>query len=242
MATPATNKVGKITQAQIAEIAKVLPAGIYFHTDAVQAVNFLDCDVKKLDVDLLTLSGHKIYGPKGVGALYIRKGTPITPLIYGGGQEQGFRSGTENVAGIVGLEAAIKEIQNPKIKIQNIKIRQLRDKLIKSILKLIPDSKLNGSQAHRLTNNVNISFKGVEGEAMVVALDQKGIAVSTASACSSKSLEPSHVLLGLGLCDEESHGSLRISLGRYTTGQEIDRFLKILPPIVEKLRRVSGYK
>ena len=217
-------------------------SNIYFHTDAVQAVNYLDCKVENLGVDLLTISSHKIYGPKGVGALFVKRGTPLKPLIYGGGQERGLRSGTENVAGIVGLGQAIEEIQNPKLKIQNIRIKQLRDKIIKRILKTIPDSRLNGSPRLRLPNNVNISFKGVEGEALVIALDQKGIAVSTGSACSSKTLEPSYALLALGLSHEQAHGSLRITLGRYTTEQEVEKFLKILPPVVKKLREISGYK
>ncbi|KKS19080.1 MAG: Cysteine desulfurase [Candidatus Roizmanbacteria bacterium GW2011_GWC2_41_7] len=191
----ANNEVGTIQPiAEIGElIGHAMSSGhrmskIYFHTDAVQAANFLDCDVKKLGVDLLTLSAHKIYGPKGIGALYVKKGTPIAPVIYGGGHERGLRSGTENVAGIVGLGQAIKEIQNPKLKIQNIKIRQFRDKLIKTILKIIPGSRLNGSLTQRLANNVNISFDGAEGEAIIVMLDQKGIAASTGSACSSGSL------------------------------------------------------
>ena len=236
----ANNEIGTVQPIQ--EMGKLLQDHkILFHTDAVQAANFLDCDVEKLGVSLLTLSSHKIYGPKGVGVLYIKNGVKISPMIYGGGQEQSIRSGTENVAGIVGFGEAIKQIQDPKIKIHNIKIRQFRDKLIKMILKLIPDSRLNGSQTNRLPNNVNISFKGAEGEAVVIALDQKGIACSTGSACSSKSLEPSHVLLALGLSHEEAHGSLRITLGRNTTEQEINRLLNVLPPIVERLRKISGY-
>lgn len=238
----ANNEIGTVQP--IAEIGRILKSQdhkIYFHTDAVQAANYLDCNVEKLGCDLLTLSGHKIYGPKGVGVLYVRRGTPIKPLVYGGGQELSIRSGTENVAGIVGMAGAIKEIQNPKTKIQNIRTRQMRDKLIKRILKLIPGSTLNGSSVFRLPNNVNFSFKGVEGEAMVIALDQKGIAVSTGSACSSKSLEASPVLLALGLSEEEAHGSLRIALGRQTTAQDIERFIKVFPPIVERLRKLSGY-
>jgi cysteine desulfurase len=211
-----------------------------FHTDAVQAINYLDCDVKKLGVDLLTLSGHKIYGPKGVGALYVKEKTPIEPLIYGGGQEEGMRSGTENVAGIVGLGAAIAEIKNQKSKIKNIE--KLRDKLIDGILKNIPGAKLNGSKIHRLPNNVNVSIPGAEGESMVIALDQQGIAVSTGSACSSRSLEPSHVLLALGLNSEQAHCSLRLTLGRYTTEKEIDYVLRILPVVVNRLRKISGFK
>lgn len=243
----ANNEIGTVQPIQeIGNLAKKYK--ILFHTDAVQAVNYLDCNVEKLGVDLLTLSAHKIYGPKGVGALFIRKptvhtqGASIEPLIYGGGHESGFRSGTENVPGIVGLAAAIEEVQDPKIKIQNIKIKHLRDRLIKTILKIIPDTRLNGSPSQRLPNNVNLSFKGAEGEALVIALDQKGIAVSTGSACSSKTLEPSRVLLALGLSEEEAHGSLRITLGRYTTEKEVEKFLKVLSPIVDRLRKISGYE
>jgi cysteine desulfurase len=238
----ANNEIGTVQP--IAEIGKLLKAknNVFFHTDAVQAVNYLNCNVADLGVDLLTMSGHKIYGPKGVGALYIKKGTPMEPLILGGGHEFGLRSGTENVAGIVGLASALAQIQDPKTKLQNIKIRQLRDRLIRGILKIIPDSRINGSLQNRLPNNANFSFRGAEGEAIVVALDQRGIAVSTGSACSSKSLEPSHVLLALGLTEEEAHSSLRVTLGRYTTKEEINKFLKVLPPIIEKLRKISGYK
>ena len=246
----ANNETGTIQPiAEISQLVRRVMSGrrrasdrIYFHTDAVQAVNYLNCNVKKLGVDLLTLSGHKIYGPKGIGALYIKNGTFVNPLIYGGGQEHGLRSGTENVAGIVGLAAAIEQVQDPKIKIQSIRTRQLRDKLVKAILKLIPDSRLNGSEISRLPNNVNFSFAGAEGEAIVIALDQKGIAVSTGSACSSKTLEPSHVLLALGLSEEEAHCSLRVTLGRDTTEKEIVKFLKVLPPIIKKLRKISGYE
>ncbi|KKT17334.1 MAG: cysteine desulfurase NifS [Candidatus Nealsonbacteria bacterium RIFCSPHIGHO2_01_FULL_43_31] len=244
----ANNEVGTIQPiAEIGElIGHAMSSGhrmskIYFHTDAVQAANFLDCDVKKLGVDLLTLSAHKIYGPKGIGALYVKKGTPIAPVIYGGGHERGLRSGTENVAGIVGLGQAIKEIQNPKLKIQNIKIRQFRDKLIKTILKIIPGSRLNGSLTQRLANNVNISFDGAEGEAIIVMLDQKGIAASTGSACSSGSLEPSHVLLAMGLSEEQAHGSLRLTLGKLTTQQDIEKVFKVLPTVIQRLRKISGY-
>ena len=238
----ANNEIGAIQPIEeIGALIKKNNPKTLFHVDAVQAANFLDCNVKKLGVDLLTLSSHKIYGPKGVGVLYVKRGTPITPLIYGGGHERGLRSGTENVAGIVGFSQAIKEIQNPKSKIQNIRIRQFKDKLIKTILKIIPASRLNGSLTQRLPNNVNISFEGAEGEAMVIALDQKGIAASTGSACSSGSLEPSHVLLALGLSDEVAHGSLRLSLGKYNTAKDVERVLKVLPVIIQKLRKISGY-
>jgi cysteine desulfurase len=238
----ANNEIGTIQPlAQISQVIKKNNPKIIFHTDAVQAVNYLDCDVKKLGVDLLTLSGHKIYGPKGVGALYIKKGTLISPLVLGGGQERGLRSGTENVAGIVGLATAIKLIQDTKTKIQNIRMRQLRDRIIKTVMKVIPDVQLNGSKTLRLPNNANFSFGGVEGEAIVIALDQKGIAASTASACSSKSLEPSHVLMALGMPEELAHGSLRITLGRFTTPKEADKFLRILPQVIQRLRKISGY-
>ena len=211
---------------------------IVFHTDAVQAINYLDCNVQKLGVDSLSLSGHKIYGPKGIGALYLRKGTPIVSLIRGGGQEQGMRSGTENVPGIVGLGEAIKKVQACKTKIQSIK--KLKNKLITGILKDIPDSQLNGSWEHRLPNNVHISFRGAEGESIVMELSQKNIFVSTGSACASHSLSPSHVLTALGLSDEQSHGSVRFTLGRQTKDGDINYVLKIFPGIIKRLRKISG--
>lgn len=241
----ANNEVGTIQP--IAEIGKLIKKinekrvkfKIFFHSDAVQAINYLNSDVQHLGVDLLTLSAHKIYGPKGVGALFVRKGTPLEPLIFGGGHEFGIRSGTENVPGIVGLGKAIEKIK--RMRSEGARLEKLRDKLIEGILKNIPDCQLNGSRQKRLPNNVNVSFKGAEGEAMVIALDQEGICVSTGSACSSKSLEPSHVLLALGLSPEQAHGSLRLSLGRFTTEAEIDKVLKTLPPIVARLRKFSGY-
>lgn len=240
----ANNEIGTIQP--ILEIAKLLKSKssklktkIYFHTDAVQAINYLDCKVNHLGVDLLTLSAHKIYGPKGIGALYLKKGTPILPQILGGGQEQGIRSGTENVAGIVGLGEAINQIKNQKSKIKNL--LNLRNKLIDGILRSIPQAKLNGSREDRLPNNANFTIPGAEGEAMVIALDQEGICASTGSACSSRKLEPSHVLLALGLSEEEAHCSLRLTLGRYTQSKEIDQVLKVLPKIVERLRKISGY-
>jgi len=239
----ANNEVGTIQP--IAEIGKVLKERkkkVYFHTDAVQAANYLNCDVEKLGVDMLTLSSHKIYGPKGVGALFVKKGTPIEPMIYGGGHEKGLRSGTENVAGIVGLGAAIKEAGSPKTEVNSVRVRQLRDKIIKKISKLIPDAQLNGSLEKRLPNNVNFGFEGIEGEALLMALDQKGFAVSTGSACSSHPLESSHVLLAMAIPEEKSHSSLRISLGKFNTDKEIERFLKFLPQVVGRLREISGYK
>ncbi len=235
----ANNEIGTIQP--ISEIAKAISSqpGIKFHTDAVQAVNYLNCHVEKLGVDLLTLSGHKIYGPKGIGALYIKEGTPISPLIYGGSQENSLRPGTENTAVIVGLATAIKQIRNQQSLIK--KLRNLQNKLINEIIKTIPNSRLNGSKINRLPNNVNFSIDGVEGEALVIALDQKGFALSTGSACSSKKLEPSHVLMAMGMSEKQAHSSLRITLGKYTTEQEINKFLKVLPKVVENLRKISGY-
>ena len=239
----ANNEIGTIQPIKeigqfLAKINKERKHKIYFHTDAVQAVNYLDCDVQKLKVDLLTLSAHKIYGPKGVGALFIKKGTPIKPIIYGGGHEFGLRSGTENVAGIVGLGKAIELVEKHKDDIERIK--KLRDKIIEKVSK-IPNTRLNGSKEKRLPNNANISISGAEGESLVIALDQHGIAVSTGSACSSKDLKPSHVLLAIGLSPKEAHGSLRITLGRFTTEEEVDYFLKVLPKVVKRLREISPF-
>ena len=246
-------EIGKLIQ-KINSSSKSQASGfkICFHSDAVQAVNYLDCDVKKLGVDLLTSSAHKIYGPKGVGALYVKEGIPILPIIYGGDQEARLRAGTENVAAIVGIGKAVEEIEKSKSKsmprsetkflVRGQRIKKLRDKLINGILKNIPGTKLNGSLKYRLPNNINVSIPGVEGESMVIALDQEGIAASTGSACSSRSLEPSHVLLALGLSQEQAHCSLRLTLGKYTNEKEINRVLKILPNIVKRLRKLSGYK
>jgi len=241
----ANNEIGTIQP--IVEIGKFLQTinyklltKIIFHTDAVQAANYLSCDVQKLNVDLLTLSAHKIYGPKGVGALYIRKGVKIKPIAFGGHQEYGLRAGTENVAGIVGFGAAIAAISNLKSTILNLK--SLRDKSIDGVLSKIPNSALNGSRESRLPNNANFSFAGVEGEAVVIALDQAGVCASTGSACSSGSLDPSYVLKAIGLTNEQAHGSLRLTLGKYTTEKEIDYVLRVLPEIVANLRKISGFK
>ncbi len=215
---------------------------IYFHTDAVQAVNWLDCNVEELGVDLLTLSAHKIYGPKGIGVLYARENTPLFPLIIGGDQEWKLRAGTENVAGIVGMGEAIKKIQITKSKLQIKKIEKLRDKLVADILIKIGGSKLNGPKnpESRLPNIANFSFRGIEGEALVLSLDQEGVSVSTGSACTSLALTPSHILIAMGLSDLEAHSSLRVSLGRQTTLQEINYFIKVLIGTVERLRKISG--
>ncbi len=221
----ANNEIGAIQP--IAEIGKLIKnenskqkRKIYFHTDAVQGLQYLDCDVKKVGVDFLTFSGHKIYGPKGVGGLYIRKGVPLIPMIYGGGQERGFRSGTENVPYIVGIGEAISQIR--KNRQQVTKIGGLKKKLFEGIIKNIPDVKLNGSLNNFLPNILNLSFKGAEGEAIGLALSQKGIAVSTGSACEAKDLKPSRTLMELGLSHEDAHSSVRISLGKFTTEKEID--------------------
>lgn len=240
----ANNEVGTIELiSQISQIIKRENESrankIIFHTDAVQAAGYLDCDVCKLGVDLLSLSGHKIYGPKGVSALYARKGVIVTPIVAGGGQEYGKRSGTLNVPAIVGLGQAIAELQSDKSYISKIKI--LRDKLVDNVLELIPDAKLNGPKdANRLPNNANFIFPGAEGESIVIMLDQLGIAASTGSACASKSLEPSHVLLAIGVPKEKAHSSLRLTLGKHTTEQEIDRVIEVLPGIVGRLREIAG--
>jgi cysteine desulfurase len=229
-------KIGKI----IAEANKNEEHPVYFHVDAVQAANWLDCKVDDLKVDLLTLSAHKIYGPKGVGVLYIKEGTPIAPLITGGSHEWKLRAGTENVAGIVGMGEAIAKIKNTKTEFRKMEI--LRNRLINGVLENVQGSKINGSKRpeERLPSIVNLSFLGVEGESLVITLDEEGIAVSTGSACTSTALMPSHVLIAMGLPELDAQSSLRISMGRYTTIKEIDQFIKILPKIVEKLRRISG--
>lgn len=213
---------------------KAVSYPIRFHTDAVQAAQFIDCNVDRLNVDLLTLSAHKIYGPKGIGALYVRRGTPLEPLIKGGGQERGLRAGTENVPFIVGFAEAIRLAQ--KRREQSVKkIGRLRDQLLEGILEGISGTLLNGSRNRRLPNNVNISFRGIEGEVLLMALDEQGIAVSTGSACASRSLKPSHVLKAIGV-DPNQGGALRFSLGRHTTGEEIKYAIKAVKEVVDKLR------
>ena len=209
---------------------------ILFHTDAVQAVGYLPSNVDELGVDGLTMSGHKIYGPKGIGVLYKRKGVKLKPLFFGGGQEGGLRPGTYNTPLIVGMGKAVELLESETRKKETEK---LRDHLIKEVLK-IEGSSLNGPKKDRLPNNANLSFSGVEGESLVMLLDQKGIATSTGSACSSKSLEPSHVLRAMGLPDLEAHSSLRVSLGRSTTEDDLEYFLVNLKEVIERLREISG--
>ena len=233
----ANNEIGTIQPiAQLAQIAK--EKGICFHTDAVQTFGHIPINVNELNVDLLSLSAHKFYGPKGVGALYIRKGTRLETFMRGGDQERGRRASTHNVAGIVGTAAATvlcQEKMENEIKFQSV----LRDKLIKEIPLRIPEVRLNGHPSQRLPNNVNFSIKYIEGESMLLSLDMLGIACSTGSACTSSSLEPSHVLLAIGLNHETAHGSLRITLGRWTKESDIDYLLEKLPPVVQKLRAMS---
>lgn len=233
----ANNEVGTIQPiAEIGALAK--SKGIYFHTDAVQAVGNLPIDVKKLNVDLLTMSGHKFHAPKGIGALYVRKGVRLRSIQQGGGQERHMRPGTENVPGIVGLglaaEKAMAEM-NEKIN----RIQQLRDRLLAGIIDKVPYVKLNGHPTERLAGNVNVSVLFIEGESLLLNLDMKGIAASSGSACTSGSLDPSHVLLAMGLDHATAHGSLRLSLSGFNRQEEVDEFLTVFPAIVERLRSMS---
>ncbi len=233
----ANNELGTIQP--LAEISRITrQAGVYLHTDAVQAVGRIPVNVDDLGVDLLSMSAHKLYGPKGVGALYIRKGVRMDPITHGGGQERARRSGTQNVAGIVGLSRAT-ELAGQEMIAEAERLTPLRDRLIQGILEGIDHSYLNGHPVKRLPNNANLSFDYVEGESMCLNLDLKGICVSTGSACSSSNLEPSHVLLAMGVPSQLAHGSLRFTLGKWTEPEDIDRVLEVLPPIVAKLRAMS---
>jgi cysteine desulfurase len=238
------NEIGTVQP--IAQIGKLLARvnakreeRIIFHTDATQAVAYFDTNVKRLGVDLLSMSAHKIYGPKGIGMLMVKKGTKITQIQDGGTQEFALRAGTLNSTGIAGLGKAIEVLEKNKDRDAK-KIEKLRDYLISEVLKKIPDVKLNGSRKKRSPNNANFSFARVEGESLLLYLDSEGIAASTGSACSSGSLSPSHVLIALGLKAEEAHGSLRISLGKHTTKKELTVFVSKLEKITIKLRKVSG--
>jgi cysteine desulfurase len=234
------NEIGTIQD--IRKIGKLChDSGVYFHTDASQSFGKVPIDVQKDNLDFLTASSHKIYGPKGVALLYIKSGSKITPLLHGGGHEFGYRSSTVNTPLIVGF-AASAQISIDQMEKENSRLIELRDYLIKNILKTIPNTHLNGSAKFRLSNNVNISFDKIEGESLQLGLDYYGIAVSTGSACSSHSLEPSHVLLAIGQKAEQAHSSIRFSLGRFTTKSEINYLLKVLPGEVEKLRKLSPFK
>ena len=233
----ANNEIGTIQP--IAEIGKVArEAGVLFHTDAVQAVGALPICVDDLQVDMLSMAAHKFHGPKGVGALYIRKGVRIRNLIYGGAQERGLRAGTENLPGIVGMGKAI-EMAVQELPAYQRKMAGLRDELIEGILKAVPDSRLNGHPTDRLPGNVNVSVRYIEGEALLLRLDMAGIQGSSGSACTSGSLDPSHVLLAIGLPHEIAHGSLRLSLGIDNTQEEVQTVLRELPKVIETLRAMS---
>ena len=233
----ANNEIGTIQPiAEIGEIAK--KHGVLFHTAAVQAVGHVPIDVEKLQVDLLSMSGHKLGAPKGIGAIYIRKGTRISPLIFGGAQEKKLRAGTENIAGIVGLGKAA-ELAVAEMEETTKKLIALRDKLIHGILESIPDSRLNGHPTDRLPGNCNISFSYIEGESLLLLLDALGIAASSGSACTSGSLDPSHVLMAIGLPHETAHGSLRLTIDRENTEEQVDFILEKLPGLVQRLRDMS---
>jgi len=236
----ANNEIGTIEP--IEEIGKICrEKEVYFHTDAAQSFGKISIDVDKMNIDLLTASSHKMYGPKGAACLFIREGIKIIPLLHGGGHESGLRSSTINLAAIVGFAEAC-EICKKGIKKESQRLTKLRDKLIKRVLDEIEESYLNGHPKKRLPNNANFWFKFIEGESMVIQLDLLGIAASTGSACSSEKLEPSHVLLAIGLKPQEAHGSLRLSLGRWTKEKEIDYVLEVLPKVIKKLREISPFK
>jgi cysteine desulfurase len=235
--TTASNEVGSLQP--IDEISKITKENnILFHTDAVPSLSTIPMDVQKTPLDLVTLSSNDIYGPRGVGALYLRKGVRVNPIIIGGGQESGFRSGSENIPGIVGFAKAA-EITKREMGIEAKRLQVLRDKLIKNVLKSIPSSHLNGHPEKRLPNNAHFRFDYIEGESLILGLKENNIAAATGSACSSKTLEASHTLISLGLLHEEAHGSLLISLGRTTKESDIDKLIETLPGIVKRLRKLS---
>ena len=233
----ANNEIGTIEP--IAEIGAVCKAHkVLFHTDAVQAIGHVPVDVKAMNIDLLSMSGHKFYAPKGVGALYVRTGVRLKNLIEGGAQERSKRAGTENLPAIVGMGKAI-ELITAEMEEENARMIAMRDRLIAGILEKIPDARLNGHPTKRLPGNVNVSIRFIEGEALLLSLDMAGIAGSSGSACTSGSLDPSHVLLAIGLPHEIAHGSLRLTLGRFNTEKDVDYVLEQLPKIVERLRAMS---
>jgi cysteine desulfurase len=237
----ANNEIGTIEP--IKETSKIVKkAGIYFHTDSVQTTGHIPIDVNDLGVDMLSMSGHKVYGPNGVGALYLRKGTKIITLIDGGAQEKNRRAGTENVTGIVGLGKATELAEKRLVKGAEDRVVKLRDKLIKGIMNKIGNVRLNGHPINRLPGNANFCFEFIEGESMLLSLDMEGVAASSGSACTSGSLKASHVLLAIGLPPEIAHGSLRLTLGKDNTEEEVDYMIGILPGIIEKLRALSPFK
>jgi cysteine desulfurase len=234
----ANNEVGTIQPVkQIAQLCR--ERGIYFHTDAVQAVGKIPIDVRTLGVDMLSLSAHKLYGPKGAGALYVREGVELEPLLHGGSHEHNMRAGTENTSAVVGLGQA-SEIAKEEMPAEEKKVRNLRDKLEQGIKDKIPEIKVNGHHKNRLYNTLNVCINHTQGENLLINLDFKGICVSSGSACTSGAFEPSHVLLAMGIPAEIARSSLRFSLGKYNTEEEIEKVLKVLPPIVKKLRKMSS--
>lgn len=233
----ANNEIGTVQD--VAAIGKICRSrGVYFHTDAVQAIGQLDVNVQEQNIDLLSMSAHKFYGPKGIGVLYKRQGVKLKPIIFGGGQERKFRPGTEYVAGIVGMGKAI-ELAVAEMETKTAKMRELRDYFVAGLLE-IGGVTLNGHPQQRLPNNVNVSIHNAEGEALLLNLDMEGVAASSGSACTSSSLEPSHVLRAIGLKHEVAHGSLRLTLGKDTEREDIDYTLKVLKPIVARLRKITG--
>jgi cysteine desulfurase len=233
----ASNEIGTIQP--IAEIGKIAKErGIAFHTDAVAAEGLVDLDVDRDNIDLMSLSSNDIYGPKGVGLLYMRKGFRVNPVMIGGGQEKGLRSGTEDMPGIVGMRAAA-EIMMKEMPSEVIRFKKYRDKVIKRVLHDVPDSHLNGHPTQRLASNVHFRFDGIEGESILLSLKDKGISVATGSACSSKTLEPSHTLIATGLVHEEAHGSLELSFGRFNVDSDADKVIEAIPGVVAHLRTLS---
>ncbi len=236
----ASNEIGTIQS--IEEIGKICKEkGVYLHTDAVQSFGKIPINVNKMNIDLLSASSHKMYGPKGAALLFVRGGTEIDPLLHGGGHEAGLRSSTVNIPAIIGFAEAARICQK-EIKREGERLTNLRDKLIKGVLENIERSHLNGHPTKRLPNNTNFWFSFIEGESLVIQLDLQGISASTGSACSSAKLEPSHVLLAIGLKPYEAHGSLRLTLGRWTKEKDIEYVLKILPKIIKRLRKISPFK
>jgi cysteine desulfurase len=233
----ASSEIGTVQR--MAEIADaVAGTGAALHSDAVAAQGQVPIDVSRVGVGMLTLSSNDIYGPQGVGALYLRKGVKVAPVTFGGGQENGLRSGTENLAGIAGMAAAA-EIMSRELADDAARMTAMRDRLVRDVLAAIPDAHLNGHQTERLPGNAHFRFEGVEGESLVLLMREEGISVATGSACSSKTLEPSHTLISCGLLHEEAHGSLEFTFGRWSKESDVDRVLAVLPGIVDKLRRMS---
>ena len=235
----ANNEIGTTQPIkEIAEIIKESGKNIYLHTDAVQSASYMNLDVKKLGVDILSLSGHKFHGPRGTGALFVKSGTPLRAQVTGGGQEFGRRAGTENIAGIIGFAKALQLAESRK-KTETLRIAELRDHGIKRLLGEIPHTILNGSHEHRVANNINVSFWGVEGESILLHLDDLGICAATGSACTSNSLDASHVIMAIGQDHNWAHGSIRLSLGKTTTKENLDKAINILKDVVSDLRKFT---